>query len=68
MPSGSKWSETRVPDCGKFVVAQCDVKNYFYNLALPEGLSDFFALPPVRVSELRSFVPADACPFSEGKG
>jgi hypothetical protein len=60
MGSGSAWAQLSIPQSAadeppdKFYVAQSDVKNFFYALGISDDLSDFFCLPPVPVSFLRT--------------
>eukprot|EP00438_Fugacium_kawagutii_P003956 Skav200396 [mRNA] locus=scaffold1919:156792:162160:- [translate_table: standard] len=51
LAAGSTWSQVALPAESTLWVAQSDIKDYFYSLAMPEPLRDFFCLPSIR-SEL----------------
>jgi hypothetical protein len=45
--TGATWATLQYPDSSSLFVAQSDLKDYFYHLAIPGDLSEFFCLPPV---------------------
>jgi hypothetical protein len=47
LAAGSSWSNLVMPEKGTLYVAQSDIKDYFYSLALPEQLQPLFCLPPI---------------------
>ncbi len=54
--TGATWASLELPDHQQLYIAQSDLNKYFYHLAIPESLSEYFCLPPVRGSLLRELV------------
>lgn len=47
MAAGSAWSRVQLQENDTLYVAQSDIKDYFYSLALPDSLRPLFCLPPI---------------------
>ena len=47
LASGAKWADVQVDCSDTLYVAQADISNYFYHLAIPPELAKYFCLPPV---------------------
>ena len=52
MSSGTSWSRLELQPHQKLYIGQCDIKDCFYNISIPDLLGEFFSLPPVSVSRL----------------
>lgn len=57
---GSTWSQISLGKTDTLYVAQSDIKDYFYSLALPEPLRAYFCLPPVSWSSMKDLMQDDA--------
>ena len=65
--SGAKWADLRLREDEQLHIGQCDVKNYFYALGIPEAVGRFFCLPPIAASALeRAGLGLPACGAGEG--
>lgn len=65
LAAGSSWSQLVLPPGQNLYVAQSDIKDYFYSLALPSSLQSLFCLPPVDASLLEAWdVDAALRPYS----
>ncbi|CAE8609395.1 unnamed protein product, partial [Polarella glacialis] len=63
--SGASWARLEIPAGEVLYTAQSDIKDYFYSLTLPAGLSEFFCLPGIPVELLRLWgVPEDKGGFA----
>lgn len=59
LSAGYSWAQLQVPDHKQLYVAQSDIKDYFYSLAMPEELQTLFSMPGIPSSLLRLWsVPA----------
>ena len=45
--AGTSWSQLGLPEGKALFLAQSDIKDYFYSLALPESLQSLFCMPAV---------------------
>lgn len=69
LAAGSSWSQLQVDSKQKLYVAQSDIRDYFFSLAMPEELKRLFCLPPISDKWLQTWgmqVPADGLVDSEG--
>ena len=68
LSAGSTWGQVSLPTGKQLYVAQSDIKDYFYSLALPESLRDLFCLPAVPATLLKDWqIPQDSIPeFDDG--
>ncbi|CAE8634396.1 unnamed protein product [Polarella glacialis] len=65
MGSGSSWASLEVAEGEQLWIAQSDIKDYFYSLALPAALAQFFCLPSIDASLLTEWgVPGALGGFS----
>ncbi|CAE8582249.1 unnamed protein product [Polarella glacialis] len=69
MGSGSSWASLEVAEGEQLWIAQSDIKDYFYSLALPAALAQFFCLPSIDASLLTEWgVPGALGGFSNYQG
>ncbi|CAE8681315.1 unnamed protein product [Polarella glacialis] len=69
MGSGSSWSSLEVAEGDQLWIAQSDIKDYFYSLALPAELAKFFCLPSIDASLLKDWlVPASLGGLANNQG
>ena len=47
LSAGSTWSQVTISESSELFVAQSDIRDYFYSLALPDELRDLFCMPAV---------------------
>ena len=59
LAAGSTWSQISLGKKDTLYVAQSDIKDYFYSLALPEPLRAFFCLPPVSWDLIKEVMPSN---------
>ena len=57
LPTPSSWSHLRIPPGQLLILSQCDVDCAFYRIHCPDGLGDFFCLPPVDLGAIREIRP-----------
>ena len=55
LAAGYSWGQLRLPSKSKLFVAQSDIKDYFYSLAMPKELQTLFSLPGIPAELLRSW-------------
>ena len=55
LAAGSTWSQVVIPEGQELFVAQSDIKDYFYSLALPTALQPLFCLPAIRFGLLQEW-------------
>lgn len=55
LSAGSTWSQVSLPDGQQLSTAQSDIKDYFYSLALPVELRDFFCMPAIPLQCLQDW-------------
>ena len=53
MAAGASWGQLHLPKQSTLFVAQSDIKDYFYSLAMPSGLQRLFAMPGIPAELLR---------------
>ena len=69
LAAGSTWAQLEVKPDKKLYVAQLDIRDYFFSLALPEDLKPLFCMPPISVQWLHEWgieVPRDGVVDSGG--
>eukprot|EP00959_Pyramimonas_sp_CCMP1952_P354828 7432518-Pyramimonas_sp.AAC.1 len=68
MSSGNKLADLEFGPEEEVFTAQADLNNYFYHMGIAEELSEFFALPALDVSLLRTKcrLPSDISALPEG--
>ena len=57
--AGTSWAQVSLPVGEKLFVAQSDIKDYFYSLALPAELQRYFCMPAVSLSMLQALGISD---------
>ena len=53
MAAGASWGQLHLPKQSTLFVAQSDIKDYFYSLAMPSSLQRLFAMPGIPAELLR---------------
>ena len=53
--AGTSWAQVAIPEGSTLYLAQSDIKDYFYSLALPSELQSLFCLPALAKSALQDW-------------
>ena len=53
--AGTSWAQVAIPEGSTLYLAQSDIKDYFYSLALPQELQSLFCLPAIAKSALQDW-------------
>lgn len=55
LAAGSAWARVRLEAEDELFIAQSDIKDYFYSLALPDNIRSMLCLPPIPSDLIRSW-------------
>ena len=53
--AGTSWAQVCIPEGSTLYLAQSDIKDYFYSLALPHELQSLFCLPAIAKSAMQDW-------------
>lgn len=59
--AGSAWSQVSIPEDSTLYLAQSDIKDYFYSLALPTELQPLFCLPAIDCRLVQDWGKPELC-------
>lgn len=60
LPSPEHVASLRAPAGQPVFAAKCDLSNFFHKIRLPQWLVPYFALPAVRLAEVRQLAPGES--------